>query len=473
MIATRVPAAPRFVPIQRVEGRFAVRFMTFQLFCLIYLQKFGLFTASFPLSITMLVLVTGVWSAATFGYLRISLPRLAFYLTFIGTCLVSQSLAAEGSFPSLMQVVLLYTSMIVFMTVSRAEYWQIMNRFVMMLILPAIIVIIQYSYQKATGHSNPISMNQMLPKSVLMQGFYYEDFYPWYSTFMRPNGFFFLEPSFASAFLATGAIIEITYFRRLGYFVLLSVATVLTLGATGMSMLVIAAPLLLSRESPWITVLVVAAVLIALFGAFLLDLPLPLVSRLTELGDSNSSGGGRMLLPALTLVERLSDISYFLIGDGAGSIDRRMLAWPLLKVLTEYGLIAMMSFVALYAVSIWGADNFALKVALSVVYLFTGGYLLDPVMLELLVLLLFIIKVDTRKNDQRDGTTRAVPDGSPVAAHFAPTLPAVAIRHQWRQHDDSSGLRSKVSFSGGRSHSVRLRFLSPVSEATVSRPAPI
>jgi hypothetical protein len=434
MMATGVMAAPRFVPAQQAESRFAVRFMTVQLFSLIYLQKFGLFTASFPLSVTMLVLLAGVWSATAFGYLWISLPRLAFFLTFIASCLVSQSLAAEGSFPSLFQVVLLYTSMIVVVTVSQAEYRQIMDRFVKMLILPAIIVIVQYAYQKATGHSNPISMNQMLPKSVLMQGFFYEDFYPWYSTFMRPNGFFFLEPSFASAFLASGAIIEITYFRRLSYFVLFSVATVLSLGATGMSMLVIAAPLLLSRESPWVTVLVVTAVLIGLLVAFLLGLPLPLVSRLTELGDSSSSGGGRMLLPAMTLIERLSDLSYFLIGDGAGSIDRRMLAWPLLKVLTEYGLVAMASFAALYVISVWGADNFALKVALSVVYLFTGGYLLDPAMLELLVLLLFIIKVDAQKHDPQDERMQSIRDGPAAAMHTAPALPGVATRHRSQLH---------------------------------------
>ncbi|MGE4047309.1 MAG: hypothetical protein AB7F35_20775 [Acetobacteraceae bacterium] len=434
MTATGILTAPCFTPLQRAEGRFAVRFMTFLLFSLIYLQKFGLFTASFPLNIAMLVMLASVWTATAFGYLRISLNRLALYLVFVGSCLISQSLAAEGSFPSLMQVILLYTCMLVFVTVSPEEYRQIMDRFVKMLVLPAIIVIVQYTYQKATGHSNPISMNQMLPKSVLMQGFYYEDYYPWYSTFMRPNGFFFLEPSFASAFLASGAIIEITYFRRLGYFVLLSAATVLSLGATGMSMLVIAAPLLLSRESPWVTVLVVTMALIGLVVALLMDLPLPLVSRLSELGDSSSSGGGRMLLPAMMLIERLSDISYFVIGDGAGSIDRRMLAWPLLKVLTEYGLVAMASFTALYVISVWGADNFALKVSLSVVYLFTGGYLLDPVMLEILVLLLFILKMDTRKNDPGEECTTAIRYGPSAGTRLVPALPSVVADRQFRRH---------------------------------------
>jgi len=211
--------------------RVVVAFATVQFFALIYLQKFALFAPSFPLAVSMLIMLAGVvWLVVT-GDLRFVPPRTAALLLFLGFCFLSESLA-NGSWSSLTQLILLYVPMALSADVSPTLYRRIMNRFIMLMILPAGIMIVQYAYQKLTSLSDPINLEKFFPQSVLMPGFFYNARFPWYSTFSRPNGFFFLEPSFASAFTASAAILEISYFRRPWCAVLLVVATVLSLGGT-------------------------------------------------------------------------------------------------------------------------------------------------------------------------------------------------------------------------------------------------
>ena len=223
-----------------------------------------------------------------------------------------------------------------------------------------------------------------------MPGFYYNAYYPWYSNFSRPNGFFFLEPSFVSAFLATATVLEINYLRRLWCVVLMSVATFVSMGATGVTMLVIAAPFLLFRESPRIMVAATILVAIALIVVSMLNVPLPLISRTDELSTTKSSGGDRIVFSSTELLKWLLDPFSNWVGAGAGSSPPGQV-WPLLKLLREFGPLAMISFLVLY---IWGMvknASLALKVALSVVFHFTGGYLLSPTMVELVIMFCFIL----------------------------------------------------------------------------------
>jgi hypothetical protein len=123
------------------------------------------------------------------------------------------------------------------------------------------------------------------------------------------------------------------------------------------------------------------------------DIPLPVVSRLGELDRSHSSGAERLMLPARELQTMLFNPTLVLVGGGAGSTPPYTGGvWPFVKLLREYGLLAMMSFLALYVVGVAGYySNLALKVSLSVIYLFTGGYLLNPTMAELVIMFCFML----------------------------------------------------------------------------------
>lgn len=387
-----------------------VAFVTAQLFVLIYLQKFALFSGSFPLALPMLTMFVGIGWMLLRGHLQFAVFRTSAFLVFVAFCLVSFALVG-GSLPSLLQLILLYGSMTVAATVPEAAFFRILRNFILMMVIPAIIIIEQYAFQKITGLSDPLNMDRLFPESILLQGFNYAGHFPWYSSFSRPQGFFFLEPSLASCFVASAAIIEITYFRRWHYVLLMIGATFLTQGATGVVMLVIAAPFLLARETPNVIALTLAGVLVAGTAAYALDIPLPVISRANELETGRSSGGERLTLPALRFAELLSDPSYIFSGDGAGSISGTakpiksakdlqnaynaqtaiMNPWPMVKLLNEYGLLAMMAFIVFFLTGTVGGYNVPLKVALSIMYGFSGGYLLNVTVVVMLAFLCFIV----------------------------------------------------------------------------------
>ena len=390
--------------VQDGRERAVIGFADLQFFALIYLQKFALFAPSFSLSVPMLIMSASVgWMAVSRNLDFVAsrgcdFPGIYQLLFFLRIALLS------GSLPSFMQVILLYSSMTVCANLSGASYRRILNRFIMLMILPAGIMVAQYAYQKLTGLSDPINLERLFPKSILMPGFFYNAHYPWNSTFSRPNGFFFLEPSFASAFTASAAILEISYFRRPWCVALMVGATFLSLAATGISMLVIAAPFLLSRETPRVVALVVVVAVVALIVAYMLDVPIPMVSRVEEMDNDKSSGGTRLALPLKEFQTLLLDPSFVWTGSGAGSIPPSAGGvWPFVKLHREYGLLAMISFLVLYLVGIIGNSNLALKVTLTIVYFFTGGYLLSPAMANFVILFCFILTPNKEFANQSSG----------------------------------------------------------------------
>jgi hypothetical protein len=411
-MSSSFPADTRFVRqfiadgIKASNEQIVVAFVTLQLFVLIYLQRFAFFPNSFPLSVPMLALLGGLGWMVLAQRLTFADPRrMAVYMIFVAACLFSQAIAG-GSIPSLLQVVILYGCLTVSVTVSEETYRRILDRFVKLMIVPAVIMVVQFAYQKITGQGDPISMNKLVPQSMLLQGYFYEAHYPWYSNFSRPNGYFLLEPSFASAFAATAAIIEITYLRRPYLIMLMLTATCLSMGATGISMLFIAAPFLLVREKWSVAVSVVTGAAMLLLTLYMVNGSLHLLSREGELQTDSSSGSERLLQPAERLVELAFDPAYFFSGDGAGTVIQKvavtangtpatgravMNPWPMVKVLDEFGLLAMIAYLALYGISIAGNFNVPLKIALSVEFLLTGGYLVSPAMMGLLVLLFFVV----------------------------------------------------------------------------------
>jgi hypothetical protein len=307
-----------------------------------------------------------------------------------------------GSVASIVELFVLCLYMTVTAELPEIAYKQVLDRFIKLMIVPALIILCQYAVQKATGQRDPISMDHLFaqPKtsSLLYQGYFYEAGYPvWNAPFTRPNGFFFLEPSFASMFTAAATIIEITYFRRGWLVVLMALSTVLTLGGTGMTMFLVAGPFLLAREQPKLIVVCLGLVVVGVLTALALDIPLPLMDRMGELTGHEtsagpaSSGADRLSVPANQLVTMLFDRTHVLGGIGAGATPQDFSefgsAWPVLKLINEYGLLAMGAFIFLYTCAIWGEFNVPLKLALTVIYQFTGGYLLSPVTLEIIVLL--------------------------------------------------------------------------------------
>ena len=79
-------------PVLRDRERAVVTFASWQMFALIYLQKFAVGTATFQLDVPMLIMFAGIGRMLVWRNLMFSLPRLAIYLLFVMLCLLSQSL---------------------------------------------------------------------------------------------------------------------------------------------------------------------------------------------------------------------------------------------------------------------------------------------------------------------------------------------------------------------------------------------
>jgi hypothetical protein len=390
------------------EDRAVVNFATFQLFSIIYLEKFAVGPLKFQISVPLLIMFASlVWMIVTRS-VTFSSTRISLYLIFVSCCLFAQVLAnSVGSIPSMAELFLLYAFMTTSAPLSEAGYRRVLDNFIKLMIVPAVIILIQYGIQKITGRGDPISMTYLLPKSVLMQGYTYEAHFPnWNSPFQRPNGFFFLEPSFASFFTASAAIIELTFFRRPFFVIFTLIATALTQGGTGVTLLVLASPALLARESRRIVVPLVIVTVVGVFLAYLSGIQLPLISRLGELDQSSvgagyeSSGALRLIIPWNNLIELLSNPSYLFTGTGAGSTGPSLgNPWPILKLTREYGIIAMISYVVFVASAFTGKYNVPLKIAAWVVFNFTGGYLLDPSLILFFSVVFCIIEPVTRDKE--------------------------------------------------------------------------
>jgi hypothetical protein len=380
--------------------RAIVRFAIFQIFVVVYLNKFALGPLSFQLSVPMLFFLFGMCWMLLHRHIEFSPLRLGLYLIFVGCCIISQLLANTSaiSLPSILQLLMIYWFMTISAPLSEAAYSRVLKSFQKQMIVPALIGLTQYLIQIVSpGHGDPISMTPLVPKSFLMQGYWYEAHYPTFTDpFQRPNGFFFLEPSFYSFFTAVAVIIEVAIFRRPFYVILMVAATLLSTGATGFTMLIAAAPMLLLKESPKIIVAMVVITVISLLAALVLGIHLPLISRMDELETAGvvggaGSGGVRLVVPFKLLIEYLSDPTYFFTGSGAGSTTAKfgsVSPWPILKLTYEYGVITMIAYCLLFASAVFTSTrNLPLKIIVMIVFQFTGGYLVDTITVQLFVIL--------------------------------------------------------------------------------------
>jgi hypothetical protein len=372
------------------QERSVIRFATWQLFILLYLEKFAIGPVSFQINVPMMVFFVCLMYMLVQRRIRLSPVRMGLYLVFVGCSILSQILANTiGSIPSILELYLIYFFVTSSAPLSETGYYRVLNNFIKLMIVPASIGVCQYGIQKITGGGDPISIEPFVPKSFLLQGFVYDAHYPmWHDVFQRPNGLFFLEPSFFSFFTASAAIIEITYFQRPTLIALMTMATIFSFGGTGLTMLVVAAPLLFARQSPRLVLPLVIVGIVGLVSVWMLGTNLPLLSRMNELDTGGASGSMRLVVPLNRLIELLSDPSYLFTGTGAGSTTSDLgSAWPMLKLAKEYGIITMFAFVFLYASVFFGSYNIPVKIAATIIFLFTGGYLLDSLVVQFFTLI--------------------------------------------------------------------------------------
>ena len=377
-----------------------LRFLVVQYFCLIYLQKISIPLPSGipPVSVPLIAFFVGLLFLSIFIKLQMSLIRILLYCGFAAATLFSQTLVnSQISIPSFLLLLLMSFQWVFLWEVDFEFYRRSVKAFVNMMIVPSCLVFLQIISQIVLGMGHSISIEPYIPQALLLPGYNYDAPIQYGATFVRPNGFFMLEPSFISLFLGIAILEEVLLFRCVARMVLFLGALIGTMGATGMVLLMVAAPFVFLRlvQAPKILIRVaVPATTILLFLIFF-GIAGQLTGRVSELSSPDSSGNARLIMPADELGIALVDPNYLITGIGAGQLDKETTgsAWPVVKLITEYGFLAMVSYLVLLLVSLIRGPNRPLSIGLLIIFQLTGGYLLNPVVCEAVVLFSTIMAV--------------------------------------------------------------------------------
>lgn len=360
-----------------------------QIFILVFLQKFVLPVPGAPVSLPLVTLYAWLAYMLLSNRLHVSYPRLAMLSLFFAAATISQIIANRPiSLLSYLEFLILYSPFVFIWRVPAQQHVRLMSVFQDAMLLGAAMVILQLAWQAAFGLGNAPNLEKFVPKALLLQGFNYAAPITWGEAFIRPNGLFFLEPSFVSSFLASALLVELMFFRRMWRILLYGGALLGTVAATGILMVLVAAVPLLAGRRGRVVVLAAMAGAIGVVAAYYTGVLAHLTGRFAELGMRNSSGFQRLVAPLEQLGGVFAEPSHLVTGVGAGNaVETNVSLWPLAKVMVEYGALPGVLFLAAVAACMLGTANAPLALALFVAFNFTGGFLLNPVtVIQILVL---------------------------------------------------------------------------------------
>jgi hypothetical protein len=349
---------------------------------MIFLQKFV-----FPFTSTIAINIPVI---AVYGVVAVMVVRLqfqiaparmaAFALLFTGIFISQIMAVGEPSTLSLLQFLILYFPLVFVWPVTEERYLSILGVFQNAMLVVGAMVGIQLLSQVIFGMGTTPDIELYVPRQFLLPGYNYHSQIQWGNPFIRPDGFFFLEPSFVSSFLACALVTELMFFHRLWRTAFYAAALLGCVAATGLLLLALAVPFLIPRQTPRMLAaagLIAAIALVGAGGAGVLN---SMFSRISELGTPGSSGFERLVAPLVKLNELWADPRFVIAGAGAGgNAEGGTSTWPVVKVMVEYGVVTGIAFMALLVACAIRAPNRAVAFAFFIVFNFTGGFLATPV----------------------------------------------------------------------------------------------
>ena len=371
--------------------------MTFRWFvigimiCATILQRFGVpFGAGQQLSIAGPIGLALASYGVMQGSIAFHRPRLLIYIGIVlMSCLGAISLAlghppfnAQVSFPSYFQF-LGITAFPIFVSTQRVDeesFFRLVNSFIIAI---AICGIVQFGAQFAGVQV--FSFEDYVPKSLLFESGYNLKIDFGIGSLLKSNGFFLVEPSVMSQFMAMGIIIEVLYFRRVIWLIVLGLALVLAESGTGILVLaafVVAVALRLGLRG---VLLAVFMLLFAVVLAGIVSLAVPEVAdiaqgRLGEFSTQGTSGHNRFVAPFWILSDVIREYPQVnLFGMGAGTSQNLTVPYDYsmntpIKIWLEYGIPALVLYVCLFVFAERTPRQSVLMFPALVLLLFTGGY---------------------------------------------------------------------------------------------------
>jgi hypothetical protein len=424
-------AAPRIVDIETATRprRFAAVMVGcfVLLFGVTYLQRFGYVIdelTQIPASIGTTALALGIFYVS--GLFTVSATRLMLFALASAAIILSLFVSLPLSFSifSLLYLFILYTPYVFTCELDEEEYKAVLRLF-QNLLLPLVVITFAQFATTMAGKTwfDPMDL---LPQKMVLTGFNTHPPMGYGSPIIRPNGEFFLEPSFVSQWMALGVLIEVMFFRRWMRIALYAGAIVASLSGTGFMMLAFFLIWMAVAYRQWS---LLAVGLVAAVGLFMLGDFVPvigdLLSRATEFREEQSSSFMRFVGPIVAIGDSLGDsLQNWLGGLGPGAAKQLdfgsyvMNPFVVSKLMIEEGLIGCIPFVAFATYCFFSRPFRApLAGALYLMYMVLSGSLQQPHTVYLfLALSVFFVP----RRQEGDAPGAALPSGvHPMAPYPA------------------------------------------------------
>jgi O-antigen ligase len=363
------------------------------LFGCIFLQRFGIPMGELKLPIVVPVVAAVFLVLLIQNRALVSEAPAIFYIFFCIYALFSAGLALavppQGTIASVFSLgyLLLLYSFIVLRVRPALGVIETLKIFRSFVTIIAICAVLQFAAQFAGIRL--FSFAEFIPEALLLEPAYNVVIPIWYgSAVYKANGFFLLEPSFLSQFVAIALVIEFLYFGSAVRMGLLVLALLVAFSGTGFLILGFAVVVasVLERRALWrvAILLVVGGSVVALFGALIAPEYIDsMVRRTSELNSNEASGFIRFISPYMMVMDATAD-PRSILGFGPGTAERfESLGYEyginaLTKILIEYGIPGLAVYVLLLISCFYRADMRALSAVGFFWFIFGGGYHLTP-----------------------------------------------------------------------------------------------
>ncbi len=384
----------------------AFLFVTVVLAASLFLQRFAIPAGAKPVNIVgpigLGIAAVGVLRGTlTFSRIRLPLFLLLCALAMLGMAyrqILPGRFQTATVLPSLLQFLILTS----FATLSFARpvpEREFMRRVTGLLSVVAAAGIAQFVAQFAG--LGLFSFRGIVPAFLLFEDGYNLQIPAGIGSALKSNGFFLLEPSIFSQFMAFGLILELLVLRRIQVLALFAAGLMLSMAGTGWIVLaafVISSAFSMGRRGILISILTLSLVGLLAGGAlvFAPDAAASFSSRLDEIVRPGTSGHLRFITPFWLLDDVMTaEPSAALLGIGGGGSERLVRSYDYtvntpVKIAIDYGFPALAAYVALLAAGRKTVTQRATVLPGLVLLLFTGGYqqfapMLFPVLLVMSV----------------------------------------------------------------------------------------
>ena len=405
--------------VDKRRERLIYAFAAVQIVSIVFLQKIGLPIGDSSAELPLLVMAVGLAGLGAAGLLALDTRRAILCAVFASLATAATALnSANLSLTSYLEVLALYIPFMFKIEISARTYASIVEVFQQCMVVICGAVFVQYAAEIALGASKMPSMNVLLPTAWQFPGFTYLRPMEIFHNLSKANGFFMLEVSIVSQFLAIAIIFETIYAQKWWRLAMFVVALLSTFAGSGPLLLVVMAPTLLLRTSPRVLIGITVALVLGILFAAQTQWFTAILSRTDEFSHYNGSAHHRFIEPVSVLLDFLTGSHNFFVGIGAGNIEKSLYAawWPITKVTVEYGVLTAAAFFAFLGYSMFESPpDWRVALAIFLAYFFLNGSFVVPIDVYLCFLFCALLRI-RKEPSRRKSSRRRSRSHSKVAA---------------------------------------------------------